>query len=346
MVLKSEKNVAKDYPHNNEKMTDCKVHADTEQNNDPKQEALEWFVKLRRDDVSSADRKGHIKWLAQRQCNQQEYQKLDGLWQACDQLDVSRLKKQVNIEDVARIKDISRRRFMRNTLGFCVVGALTMMVGLDGLPDFMTADYYTKTGEVKEITLTDGSKMRLDADTAVTVDFSKGKRKINLKRGRAFFDVAKDNTRPFVVRSNGADVQALGTRFTVHQWQETVSVSVQESAVSVRNDVGNSVKLKAGERMNYTADNLGEILSGNMRQELAWSRGKLIFEDSPLDLVISDLNRYHHGTIRILDQELKEFRVSGVFDANNPDAAIDLIRQTLPVRVIMASRYLVLITSN
>ncbi|MGP4920706.1 FecR domain-containing protein [Pseudomonas helleri] len=80
-----------------------------------------------------------------------------------------------------------------------------------------------------------------------------------------------------------------------------------------------------------------------MESDLAWRRGKLIFEDRPLQQVVADVNRYRSGTIRILDAKLMDLRVSGIFNIAEPDAVLTTITETLPVRAVRLTDYLVLL---
>ena len=88
---------------------------------------------------------------------------------------------------------------------------------------------------------------------------------------------------------------------------------------------------------------LGDVRPFDAEAETAWRRGKLIFEDRPLAQVVADVNRYRAGRIEVMDKKLLSMRVSGVFDVGAPDRALEAIRQTLPVRVVSLTSYLVLL---
>jgi transmembrane sensor len=234
---------------------------------------------------------------------------------------------------------LRRRSFLA---GGAVAAGVVGFAGLKGVP-YWLSDYATGTGEQRTVTLPDGSAISLDADSAIATAYDDQFRRIRLLHGRAFFDVAKDPARPFIVEAADGSVTALGTRFVVHEWADTVTVSVEESAVSVVAPDRTHAVLKAGENVSYARQGIGKVEGGDVEAALAWRRGKLIFEDRPLRQVIADVNRYRTGTIRLLDARLLDLRVSGIFDIRNPNGVLDAITSGLPVKSLQLSPYLVLL---
>ena len=299
--------------------------------------ALAWFVRLQSGDATATDRAEHQRWLAEDPSHPREYAKLASLWSDLDGVADPRVRP-VCLD--ARARSPLRRR------SFLVGGA--MAAGVAGLavhhmlPDWLS-DFSTGTGEQRTVSLSDGSVVNLDADTSITLAYDDQFRRIRLLHGRAFFDVAKDAARPFVVEAASGSTTALGTRFVVHEWADTVTVSVEESAVSVVAPDQTRVVIKAGENVSYARGGLGAIEGSDVDTATAWRRGKLIFEDRPLRQVIADVNRYRHGTIQVIDSGLLNLRVSGIFDVLQPDGVLDAITTGLPVRAIHLTRYLVLL---
>jgi transmembrane sensor len=302
-------------------------------------EALWWFVRINSGDATAADRADHAAWMALSVRNRREYAKLSGMWSDLDRIADPRTHSAA--ARVAVSGGLSRRGFL--AAGSAAAATVAGYVAFNGLPDVLTSDHYTGIGERRSITLTDGTKVDLDAATAIALDFNDSSRRLRLVRGRAFFDVAKDAGRPFIVEAAGGSVTALGTRFVVHQWDRAVTVTVEESAVSVASPSREQVRIVAGHNVSYGADRLGSVQTSDVEAESAWRRGKLIFEDRPLSQVIADVNRYRTGTIRVTDESLLNLRVSGIFDVTEPDGVLEAIRSTLPVRVLEITRYLVLV---
>jgi transmembrane sensor len=306
-------------------------------------EALAWFVRLNSGEATQMDRGDHARWMAADPLNRAEYGRLGGLWEDLDRIPDPRAA--LDMDGAMLPPSTSRRSFSRRAF----LGAGTMALAaasaavVAGPPDFLTSDYFTGTGEQRSLTLEDGSRVDLDADTAIALDFSGTARNIRLLRGRAFFDVASNPGRPFTVRAAGGSTTALGTRFVVHEWSGAVTVSVEESAVSVAGPDNSDTVVKAGEYVTYDDMHLGQAQPVDVEAEVSWRRGKLIFEDRPLRQVLADVNRYRSGTIRVTDSRLLNMRVSGIFDIRNPDGVLEAIRQTLPVRSFQISPWLVVL---
>lgn len=303
-----------------------------------KDEALARFVRMHSGEVNAGERSEHAAWMAAAVCNREEYQKLGEIWADLDRFGDPR----AGMPAAAMVKNYAtaRRSFLT---GGAAMLAVAGYVTLNGTPDYFLSDYATQTAELRDIGLTDGSKISLDADTAVAVGFDEERRAIRLLRGRALFDVAKDARRPFVVEAGDGTTTALGTRFVVHRWSDTVTVSVEESAVSVMAPNRSSVVLQAGHNVSYRGAGLDEMGEIDAQSETSWRRGKLIFKDRPLRQVIADVNRYRTGTIRIMDSELNNLRVSGIFEIANPEGVLSAISQALPVHVTRLTDYLVLL---
>ncbi|MGH6860329.1 MAG: FecR family protein [Phyllobacterium sp.] len=297
--------------------------------------ALAWFTRAHAGDATPDDRLALQLWLASDPLHRVEYERLEAVWSTLDRMPDPRTRHRNGAAPV-----VSRRFF----LGGAALAAAGGIVALSGLPDFVTSDHHTGTSELKTVTLADGSTVQLDAASALSVDFSPSSRSLVLQRGRAFFKVARDPARPFIVAAGTGSTTAMGTEFVVHMTREEVTVAVQESAVSVAaSAAGTPASVDAGETVSYGPGGLGAVGKTLLESETAWRRGKLIFEDQPLGRVIADVNRYRTGTIRITDARLLDLRVSGIFDIGNPDGVLDAITQTLPVRGIALTRYLILL---
>lgn len=314
------------------------IQAEDSSDRKTRDEALAWFVRIYSGDATEDDRAGHAAWMAASVRHRREYGKLGGIWSDLDRIEDPRARPAA--ANGAERGIMSRRGFLA---GGAAAAAVAGYVAVNGLPDFLTSDHYTGTGERRSVTLADGTRVDLDAQSAIALDFSERSRRLRLVHGRAFFDVARDAGRPFTVDAAGGSVTALGTRFVVHQWDRSVTVAVEESAVSVRAPDKAEVRIAAGHNVSYGADGLGSVLASDVEAESAWRRGKLIFEDRPLRQVIADVNRYRSGTIQVTDESLLNLRVSGIFDVKDADGVLEAIRHTLPVRVLEITRYLVLV---
>lgn len=302
--------------------------------------ALSWFTKVHSGEATPAELLAFQSWFTQPQ-NRREYEKLSALWGDLDRLGDPRLIPATGaVADLRPAAHLSRRRLLLGATGAAAAVAAAVVVAL---PLLFDGDIRTGVGERRSLALADGSRVELDADSALSLAFSPQARRLSLLRGRAFFDVAPDPARPFEVAAAGGVTTALGTRFSVHLWSDEVTVTVTQSAVRIRAGEAGTAQLHAGEAVSYDAAGFGEKEAVSDAQATAWRRGKLIFEDRPLRQVIADVNRYRHGRIVVTNSDLLRLRVSGIFDVHRPDGVLEAITRTLPVRSIALTRYLVLL---
>lgn len=115
--------------------------------------------------------------------------------------------------------------FVLVLLGFYIVPG--------SFPGITSDDFSTSTAQIREIELDDDSVVTLGAQSAIEVDYSEGERRVELLSGEAFFDVERDETRPFVVDVGDAQIRVLGTKFEVRRSEQGVRVSVLEGKVEV-----------------------------------------------------------------------------------------------------------------
>jgi transmembrane sensor len=183
----------------------------------------------------------------------------------------------------------------------------------------------------------------LNTDTALNVVFSPQEREVYLLKGEAAFSVAPDSMRSFTVRSQDTATTALGTKFLVQTQSDSVTVTVSEHAVQVSSPdstTSSPIVIREGQQISHLTDGgWGAAQSVDANQASAWQRGKMIFQAQPLGAVVADLNRYRHGHIFILNPSLRSLPVTGVFEINDPDAALRVIEQTLGIRDTTLSPY-------
>jgi len=200
------------------------------------------------------------------------------------------------------------------------------------------SDYHTGTGEFLEITLSDGSSLLLNTNSAVSVNFSNDDRQIKLHHGQVRFTVAKDRQRPFEVNSGDLTLRALGTVFEVSSIKPNEStVIVQEHAVSAR--IGSEenseppIKVEEGQRLRYQKGlALQEPETVELEQVTAWQHHQLVLNDRPLSELINELNRYRNGRIFLSDSNLQTQRISGVFSLDHPDNTLQTLQTALDLK--------------
>ncbi|WP_119695004.1 FecR family protein [Ectopseudomonas oleovorans] len=214
---------------------------------------------------------------------------------------------------------------------------LTLLLGGLGLSQGermllpLLADHHTAVGEVRSLTLSDGSDVILDSGSAIRLDYSAGQRRVELLAGAAIFQVAPQAGRPFVVVASGGSAQALGTRFLVqHEAGERTLVGVLEHAVQV-NAAQQQRRLEEGDSVRYDAAGMHDARL-DLQRAASWQRGLLIFDRQPLGQVIEQLNRYRPGYILIGRDALAQREVSGVFRLDGLDDALATLTREMQLQ--------------
>lgn len=185
----------------------------------------------------------------------------------------------------------------------------------------LMADQRTASGEVRSLTLSDGSEVILDSASAIRLDYSATRRRVELLAGAAIFQVAPQADRPFVVEASGGTVRALGTRFLVRREDDDGAlVGVLEHAVQV-NAGGQQQRLEEGDSVHYDASGISDVAL-DLQRVASWQRGLLVFDRVPLAQVVEQLNRYRGGHIFVGSGALARREVSDVFRLDALDDAL------------------------
>ena len=203
--------------------------------------------------------------------------------------------------------------------------------------------YTTAIGDVRDVTLEDGSVLTLNTDTELAVTYSATERRIRLAHGQALFAVIK-GTRPFVVEAAGSETRALGTMFEVFRGPEDVAVTLIEGSVSVVPQVagqGDSqthpgeeragTVLTPGERLVLRSGAIASLSQVDTDAALAWQTGILQFRNVTLAEAIAELNRYSETKLRVEDPALAAEHLSGAFPAGDQEMFTETLKLYLPV---------------
>lgn len=326
------------------------------------QQAIAWLVRLRADHLSEDDMSEFAAWLAEDCLHSEAFAHAEDLFDEMVRAASTTVAAPVNVvaggsRDRANVVTMQKTlssplnhqsgksavfRKSRMPLALAVAAvwlfAVTLVMSESTHPlDRLLSDYYTETGELREIRLTDGSSMLLNTNSAVSIDYDDAKRRITLHHGQALFTVAKDSLRPFEVKVDDLNVTALGTVFEVYRPDaDDISVIVQQHAVSinVQADEANgrlqAVNVHEGQRLRYRHNGtLSQAESVGLEQATAWQQHRLLINDRPLGELIAELNRYRVGRIFLSDAQLNNLRVTGIFSLDNPDNIVRTVSEVL-----------------
>ena len=283
-----------------------------------REEAADWFARLKRRDVPAADLEAHRLWYKAPD-NKAAYDELDAFWRQSQAV-----KADPDIQaaiQAARDRANASRSQRRAILGLGVAVASTVVAGVIGWRIFAPQAYSTAIGEQQLVQLPDGSSVKLDTASRISVRMSGDRRDIRLERGRALFEVAHDAERPFVVLAGKTSVTALGTRFDVSRDGDGARVNLIKGSVEVRAAVSSgphSWRLAPGQGVS-TVDPAPAPRAVDVAAATSWTSGRLIFQASPLDEAVAEVNRYNRVRIVLDVGGLAKSPVSGAFDAGDTE---------------------------
>jgi transmembrane sensor len=204
----------------------------------------------------------------------------------------------------------------------------------------------TASGEHRDVPLSDGSIVSAGAQSMLWATLTRDSREVTLERGEAFFRVAKDPKRPFIVKVGTTTVAAVGTAFNVRRAGERVVVGVSEGIVKVdersagaqeQRTVIRTARLRVGQQLSIDAsDGSASVQTVDAIGIAAWREGRLQYRDEPLRSVIADLARYSTREIVIANPQVAHLRITGTVFAGDVDSWLQSLETALPVRVVQA----------
>ena len=300
--------------------------------------AAEWIARLGGAPLGEDEKRALAAWLAEDPDHRAAFDEASFTWRELGALrhDPGLLRE----DHPTRRRPLGKRRAVQigALIGFLILTASLARYQLGDPWLLAAADYHTAPGELRTVTLEDGSSIELGPSSAIALGFDARERRIELLAGEAFFAAAPRGAqehRPFVVAAAGGTTSAKGTQFVINQANDGANVLAIEHQVEValqQNGQRSGVVLSPNQQVHYaSATGMGPVRPQNVETATAWRRGMLVFDNAPLRDVVDTLNRYRRGRILILDDALAQRRVSGVFATNDLHEAIETITSELGI---------------
>ncbi|MGV6476262.1 FecR domain-containing protein [Azotobacter vinelandii] len=307
------------------------------------EEAIDWMVRLRAEKPDARLLAALDAWIAGDPANADAWSRLQnrlgGPYDTLRSLD-HRLPRK-NVRTILLQPDTSRRDLLRTFAGLGLLGG-GLWLGARSRPgQALFADLSTATGERRAFALDDGSRLTLNAESAVDLAFDDRQRLLLLRRGELVVQVAPDRARPFLVRTGQGEIMALGTRYLVRQEADATRVLVLEHSVRLSLPDGHFLDVAQGESALLHTRRI-ERLGAGEGYRADWLEGRLSVLDEPLSAVIDALRPYRHGLIRVAP-EVRQLRVQGVYSLDDSERTLRILAETLPIRIDRYTPWLVLI---
>jgi len=320
-------------------MTLKEVQSDRNERDLASDAAVEWFVRLKAGDGSNELRGEFAEWLAASEHHKTAFDELLVLW------DGLALAKDLPFSEIA-VKRVAVKRFEgRRRFWFpaTIAASLMLVVALLFAPSGTT--YESEHGKITPLDLADGSHVHLNTSSRIEVDLSEQERSVRLLTGQAFFKVAKDLNRSFVVHTAHGDVRAIGTAFEVNTLNDQLEVTVTEGVVEVQTPLGKHHRAAAGRQVRVTDEQISEQ-GVDALAETAWREGRLVYDGVPLEQLIGDLNRYLPRRMTVVDDQLARTPVSAVLQLEDQELMLQALSLSLPLRWQSVSDNLILILAE
>ena len=327
-----------------------------------KHAAVGWFVRLHTDDVTAATRQDHQRWLAEDKENHRLYQDVLHAMR-----DTSGLDDWMHAE-VTRLNHGAMARQARRTKGW-IASLATAAAMVAAVAYWMLRDpevvFETARAEQREISLEDGSRIHLNASSAVVVRYTAAMREVHVTRGEGVFDIDRDENRPFVATAADAKVVVVGTQFRVRLNASKVTVTVLEGTVAVssgtrstqQNDqrvanTGNgsspadTALLNANDQITVApGGGLSQVETVDAFVATAWREGKLIFDETPLRQVIGEISRHSRMDI-IVSDDVPDHPITGLIHIRSTDSMLGFIAGAVPVTPVQATPNAIVLHAN
>lgn len=279
--------------------------------------AGEWLIALRERPHDRQLRLRLQAWLAASAEHSRDWEEMNATWSALGAVapQASALPR----------RSVSRSRGRRALMAAAIVLGLAVAIGRG--PDLLLdlrADLATGTAEVRTVKLEDGTQVSLGPQTAVDIAFSGGERRVLLLRGEAFFAVAANDRRPFVVETGTVEARDIGTAFNVRLGSGVTEVSVQDGLVDVRTKPPGQPadRLQAGDSLRILANGAHERQMLEPAQIAPWRNRQLIVDNQPVAAVVDAIRPYYSGMIVVRGARFSGEPLTGVYNLADPASAL------------------------
>jgi transmembrane sensor len=322
------------------------------------QEAADWLARRDARPWSDADRVAFDEWLGASPIHKVEFLRMEYAWE--ESLRLKALGAGVQSNKAPRpgrwvLSGLfgggfagrssrmpaapATRRFRLPT----AVAAGVLIAAAGAAAAWFTASHYggrysTAVGQLAHIAMADGSQVTLNTNSLVRVAVNTTERRVDLQRGEAFFKVAKDPSRPFIVTVGEQRVIAVGTQFSVRREGTDAQIVVTEGTVRIETGEPTpqtpaaSVPAGSVAHAGHAGTSIQSRPLAQAEELISWRSGILVLHDMTLAEAAAEFNRYNARRIVIRDPLVGAMHISGSFRATNAEAFVRLLERGYPLQ--------------
>lgn len=258
-----------------------------------------------------------------------------------DQVDIkwSQLKSEITTRSLGERRMRSKRSIWFQyaaIVGFLLVSSVFLMDHLG----FFTPEptiYATGYGQKAEFTLPDGSVVRMNANTRISVPEWDDERSLSIIYGEAFFKIQKTPTaaKPkFTVHTGDMNIAVLGTQFNVKKRKEEVQVMLTEGKINIDLPDNSAYEMKPGEMATYLPGKELELIDATSSKSLGWLRGELSLDNITLEELGDIIQEQYGKKLIIEDPALKTRKLRGSVSDNDLGIVLRVLESSLGVQTI------------
>jgi transmembrane sensor len=308
------------------------------------EEAATWFARLQGDGATGEEWLAFERWLQVSPAHALAYERLEDLWVDLEHAQLARelggrplLAAHRRRPARAAVRSPGRRVWLGAGAALAASLVVAVGIGLWPAPDAPARVYRTADGQTQQIQLADGTHIRLNVSSNISVSLGRRTRQVQMADAEAVFDVAHDPQRPFLITVGDRQVRVVGTEFNLRHRADKVSLTVRRGVVEVRpasSPQAPAVRVTVGQQLLLTEGQAGAILKvSDPEAAFAWTSGQLIYRDQPLSEVAADLSRRFAVPVRVADMRTAGLRFSGVLITDSEPDVLRRLQAYAPVRV-------------
>jgi transmembrane sensor len=300
---------------------------------DVEKQAAIWLADRDRDDWTAEDQARLDGWLAQSPAHEIAYWRLETAWARTERLAALRRPAQMSSDNAPARRSVLAR--------------IAVAIGLVAVAGLLAGSYFSRgkeqifatgIGGHKRVMLADGSLVELNTDTVLRIVSGGTTRKAFLDRGEAYFKIAHDANRPFVVFAGDHRVIDVGTAFVVRRDPQRLEVTLLEGRArfeSLGSAASKAVDLTPGDEIVATTDRTAHAHKplAALANDLGWRHDVLVFDGTTLADAAAEFNRYSRVKLVIADTKVARLTINGTFRTNNLQAFVDATQVVLGINV-------------